>query len=36
MTSEPIEALEGRIADINRQIARVRGPISDGLAFDLN
>jgi len=34
--SEPIEALEGQIADINRQIARIRGPIPDGLAFDLN
>ena len=33
---EPIEALEGQIADINRRIARLRGPIPDALAFDLN
>jgi len=32
--SEPIEGLEGRIADINRRIARIRGPIPDGRAFD--
>ena len=34
--SEPIETLEGQIADINRRIARIRGPIPDSLAFDLN
>lgn len=36
VVNEPIEALEGRIADVNRRIARLRGPITDGLAFDLN
>jgi len=34
--NEPIEELEGRIADVNRRIARVRGPIPDKLAFDLS
>jgi hypothetical protein len=34
--SEPIDGLEGQIADINRRIARIRGPIPDALAFDLN
>jgi hypothetical protein len=36
MMSEPIEGLEEQIADINRRIARIRGPIPDVLAFDLN
>lgn len=34
MIDEPIEALEGRIADVNRRIARLRGPIPEALAFD--
>lgn len=34
--SESIDGLELEIADINRRIARIRGPIPDALAFDLN
>jgi hypothetical protein len=32
---EPIEGLEAEIDEVNRRIARFRGPIPDGLAFDL-
>jgi hypothetical protein len=33
---DTIEGLEGQVADINRRIARIRGPIPDRLAFDLD
>jgi hypothetical protein len=35
-TSELVEGLEVQIAHINSRIARIRGPIPDVLAFDLN
>lgn len=34
--SDSIEGLEVEIAEINRRIARINGPIPDALAFDLN
>lgn len=33
--TDSIEGLEGEITDINRRIARIRGPIPDELALDL-